>query len=133
MNARAIVLKDGNRGHEKQLDAFISFFPDSFFTNIQELRIRKLNLQSVFREVKLTKRMSGNETWVIGAGHKTHLLILFLKQVFNWKGIVIMKPTLPISLFDLCIAPEHDQIKPRENLILSKGPLVTLSKSTQKK
>ena len=65
MNARAIVLKDGNRGHEKQLDAFISFFPDSFFTNIQELRIRKLNLQSVFREVKLTKRMSGNETGLL--------------------------------------------------------------------
>jgi uncharacterized protein len=45
---------------------------------------------------------------VIGAGHATHLAVLAARRAYGGKAIVLMKPSLPLRLFDLCLVPEHD-------------------------
>ena len=45
---------------------------------------------------------------VVGAGHRTHKLILALKRRFHCFSVLLMKPSVPVSWFDALIIPEHD-------------------------
>lgn len=45
---------------------------------------------------------------ILAAGHATHPALLWLARKHRVPGIVLMCPTLPLSWFDLCIAPTHD-------------------------
>lgn len=47
---------------------------------------------------------------VIGAGHKTHLPLIFAARKFNARSVVIMAPTWPKRWFDLCVLPQHDAV-----------------------
>jgi len=58
---------------------------------------------------------------IVGAGHRTHSTILLLSKLFKAKSVVLMKPSLPGWLFDLCIMPEHDGVKEKNNIIVTKG------------
>jgi mitochondrial fission protein ELM1 len=60
---------------------------------------------------------------LLGAGHTTHLEIITAKKRFGGKSVIIMKPTLPYSLFDLCIIPKHDNPPTRKDIIISEMPL----------
>jgi mitochondrial fission protein ELM1 len=61
--------------------------------------------------------------FIISAGHATHLALLYLARKYQTKSIVLMRPSLPLRCFDLCIAPSHDFPKKptRKNLILTRG------------
>lgn len=67
--------------------------------------------------------------FVIGAGHATHLALLCLSRKFGCKSIVLMRPSLPMSLFTLCIMPAHDFKKTPSgrNLMLTQGALNRVS------
>lgn len=60
---------------------------------------------------------------IMGAGHRTHLHLLAAKRVYGGKTIVLMKPSLPASLFDLCFIPEHDNYQGYGNVVATKGVL----------
>lgn len=60
---------------------------------------------------------------IIGAGHATHLHLLAAKRAFGGKTIVLMQPSLPVSWFDLCIIPQHDQYQGSGTYIETKGVL----------
>jgi mitochondrial fission protein ELM1 len=62
---------------------------------------------------------------ILAAGHATHLPLLWLARRQRAKSVVLMKPSLPLSWFDLCIAPEHDFPTgcAGSNLILTRGAL----------
>ncbi len=47
---------------------------------------------------------------ILGAGHQTHLALLAARRAFGGRTVVIMKPSLPRFLFDLCVIPEHDGV-----------------------
>ena len=60
---------------------------------------------------------------LLGAGHRTHLSLLAARRSRGGKAVVLMQPTLPLYLFDLCLIPEHDGIAPRKNVVLTRGAL----------
>jgi mitochondrial fission protein ELM1 len=60
---------------------------------------------------------------LLGAGHATHLSLLAARRSRGGKAVVLMRPTLPLYLFDLCLIPEHDGIAPRKNVVLTRGAL----------
>lgn len=60
---------------------------------------------------------------LIGAGHATHVGLLAAKRVTGARTIVLMKPSLPQRLFDLVIAPEHDELLPGPRVITTRGVL----------
>jgi mitochondrial fission protein ELM1 len=39
---------------------------------------------------------------LVGAGHCTHLSLLAARRVQGGKAVVLMRPSLPLGLFDLC-------------------------------
>ncbi len=60
---------------------------------------------------------------VIGAGHRTHLSMLAAKRIHGGKTVVLMQPSLPLHLFDLCLIPEHDNYQGRGDYIETRGVL----------
>ena len=63
---------------------------------------------------------------IVAAGHATHPSLLWLARRLQVPSIVLMRPSLPLSWFDLCIAPAHDfppGTPTRPNLLLTCGAL----------
>lgn len=62
---------------------------------------------------------------VIGAGHGTHLPLLAAASKFGAKSVVIMSPSLPTWLFDLCLVPRHDMRNPVDHgrIVATRGAL----------
>lgn len=63
--------------------------------------------------------------FVISTGHSTHLPLLRVALKYRSLSICLMKPSVPSSWFDWCIAPEHDFKSPpaKDHIIRSKGAL----------
>lgn len=45
---------------------------------------------------------------IIGAGHATHFSLWRFKRSKQVPVVVLMRPSLPMRFYDLCIAPRHD-------------------------
>ena len=61
---------------------------------------------------------------LIGAGHRTHLPLLSFRRYFGGRAVVLMKPTIPLAVFDLAIVSSVDKVgRPRGNLLITEGPL----------
>ena len=120
-------VKDSNIGHEKQVDVLL-----------KELS-KKLNLKIDSRIVKnsfpFQKKIddvkSNYYDILIGAGHKTHSILLKNKknQKKTTKVIAILSPTFYKSKFDIICTPSHDKHKfnSKDNVIFYEGSLVTVS------
>ncbi len=60
---------------------------------------------------------------LISAGHRTHLSLLAYKRATGAPAVVMMKPSLPMGWFDLCLIPKHDEPGARSNVVLTDGAL----------
>ena len=59
----------------------------------------------------------------LGFGHATHLHLLAAQRAYGGKTIVLMQPSLPAKLFDLCLIPEHDQYQGNAEYLQTRGVL----------
>ena len=126
---------DGKAGHDKQSLALVDSLMNQtkcrlFDFNVQDQRNPILDL--IFKNYKLPEGISKPDI-AIGAGHKTHLHLLAIKRCFNAKIVVIMKPSIPLIFFDLCIIPKHDGIKNGPNIINTQSSLVKFNSNLKKK
>lgn len=60
---------------------------------------------------------------IIGAGHSTHLSMLCARRAYGGRAVVIMKPTLPMSCFDFCLIPDHDNPRITDRVIVTRGAI----------
>ncbi|HHW76929.1 MAG TPA: hypothetical protein GX399_07840 [Xanthomonadaceae bacterium] len=60
---------------------------------------------------------------LLGAGHRTHLSLLAARRRRGGRTVVLMRPSLPLGLFDLCLVPEHDSPPVRPNVLATRGAL----------
>ncbi len=58
-------------------------------------------------------------------GHATHLPALAARRAFGGRVIALMKPSLPLACFDLCVVPRHDAPRAVSNVFLTRGVLNT--------
>lgn len=111
------VLSDGKPGHFNQ-----SLGLAEAIGRIRPVEIETLKLgEAIFR----APRPAGKPDLVVGAGHRTHIpLVLFSKRE-KCPSIVLMKPSLPLFLFDLCVIPKHDlgSKNAGDHVIVSEGAL----------
>ena len=126
---------DGKAGHDKQSLALVDSLMNQtkcrlFDFNVQGQRNPILNI--IFQNYKLPEGITKPDI-AIGAGHKTHLHLLAIKRCFNAKIVVIMKPSIPLIFFDLCIIPKHDGIKNGPNIINTQSSLVKFNSNLKKK
>lgn len=67
---------------------------------------------------------------LIGAGHATHLPMLNARRIRGGRIVVLMKPTLPVAWFDLCIIPAHDHPRHADNVLVTQGVLNRIQPAT---
>lgn len=60
---------------------------------------------------------------ILAAGHATHLPALAARRTYGGRIVVLMRPSLPLALFDLCLIPAHDRPRTRSNVIVTRGVL----------
>lgn len=64
-----------------------------------------------------------NPDFIIGAGHATHLPMLIARTSRGGRAIVLMRPTFPANMFDLCFVPETQIRKPHPNIVGTRGAI----------
>ena len=60
---------------------------------------------------------------ILAAGHRTHWAALRLKWASRSPLVLLMKPSLPRCLFDLCVIPEHDGVRSSPRVLTTRGML----------
>lgn len=68
--------------------------------------------------------------FILVAGHRTHLAGLAARRARGGRLIALMRPSLPLRWFDLCVIPQHDNPPNRANVIATRGVLNTARPST---
>jgi len=128
-----LVISDGKPGHENQ-----SLGLAEAMARLRPAVISVVKLDSekgFFGRLGAAVRAAADfpkPDFVIAAGHATHVPLLRISRKYGARSILLMKPSLPVSWFGWCIAPEHDFLSPppAANLILSKGALNRVTAGT---
>ncbi len=113
---------DGKPGHEKQSRGLVGALSRLTPTSCHDLPARVGMVDILARRFPLGQGLPDPDL-IVGAGHACHLPMLAAQRVRGGKTIVLMRPSLPAPLFDLCIIPEHDHPFRRPNVIVTLGVL----------
>lgn len=120
------LIGDGKPGHENQSLGLAEAMQRRAACDIYRISIEgKGGIIGRIRAALAQSAGLPKPDFIIAAGHATHLALLCLARKHRAKSIVLMRPSLPLWCFDLCIAPSHDFPKKptRKNLILTRGAI----------
>jgi mitochondrial fission protein ELM1 len=126
---------DGKAGHDKQSLGLVENLKIQTKCRVIDFNVQSQTnpiLNIIFNNYKLPEGITKPDI-AIGAGHKTHLHLLAVKRCLNARIVVIMKPSLPLKLFDLCVIPKHDDVKSGSNVFFTNTSLVNFNLNTKKK
>lgn len=103
------LLNDGKPGHENQSLGLAEAIGRRVETDLHSIQVAgKRGMIARVRAALGAGSALPKPDFILGAGHSTHLPLLWLARKWRARSIVLMKPSLPLSWFDLCLVPEHD-------------------------
>lgn len=120
------VIGDGKPGHENQSLGLTDAIGRAVPCAVHRISLAgKRGLIPRIKTANLASAGLPKPDLIVAAGHATHPSLLWLAHKHRAHSVVLMKPSLSMSWFDLCIAPEHDfpNGSVRKNLILTHGAL----------
>lgn len=145
---RVLVISDGKTGHTKQSLAVVSAIAKQkpqTESRVVEIRFRRplgrllALLWSCFMPKgwgasaclfrALTREsavalLSAYADVVVSCGSATHPVNVLASRYYGARSIALMNPSpLPLAQFDLVIAPAHDQLPPRSNVVSIVGAI----------
>lgn len=120
------MIGDGKPGHENQslglAEAIARIVPcEVHRISLAEVRGRIAQIRSAVQAgVSLPP-----PDLIVSVGHSTHVPLLLLSRKFKAPSVLLMRPSLPMQLFDLSVTPEHDFKTgyQRKKLLLTRGAL----------
>lgn len=125
------VISEGRPGHENQSVGLAQALARRTGAAVEVIQIPATWNLWTRRRAALASRGAIPQL-IIGAGHKVHLPLWFAARKFRARSVVIMAPTWPKFLFDLCILPQHDTDDSNHspNVITTLGALNRLPEAT---
>lgn len=120
------LICDGKPGHENQSLGLAEAIGRRLPSTVQRISIAgKRGPLGRVRAALAASAGFSKPDLIIGAGHATHLALVWLARKHRAMSIVLMKPSIPIGWFYYCIAPSHDfpSGAHRSNLMLTRGAL----------
>lgn len=118
-------LVDGKVGHEHQSAGLIAAIQQRTSAQVYEIVVSSA-MDGLVAWLGKTWRWGAHlpaPDLIIGAGHKTHLHLLAAQRAYGGKTVCLMKPTLPVWMFDVCLIPEHDAYQGWGSYIETRGVL----------
>lgn len=120
-------LSDGRRGHDNQSLGLVEALART--VSVDCVLVPLPGAVSGALDV-LAPRGRATPSLVVGAGHATHFALIVAARRYRARSVVLMNPSLPRRLFDLCIVPVHDRVGAASNVLLSLGALNRMRPST---
>lgn len=116
---------DGKRGHENQLRGLLMALAARLDVAAQWLSPLSAGkaLRALFAGRYPETVPLGRPDLLVGAGHGTHLSVLAARRCFGGRAVILMRPSLPAGLFDLCVIPEHDSPRRGVKVVVTRGVL----------
>ena len=115
---------DGKAGHDNQSRGLIEAL--GRLRPVEAIELSPLpNVQAMvaWLQSPLAWRTLLTPDLLVGAGHRTHLSLLAARHNRGGRAVVLMRPSLPLTLFDLCLIPEHDLPPVGPNVLATRGAL----------
>ena len=116
---------DEKSGHDSQSNGLCAALGE--LSSINQFDLPVDSFINCLRNLLFKKFPKGNNLpnpdIIVGAGHGTHFSMLTARYIRKGKIIVLMKPSLPLNLFDICIIPKHDCPPEKKNVIETTGAL----------
>ena len=114
---------DGKPGHEKQSAGLIQGIESIRPIEVHEIdvRFKAFFWRQVFCGLRRETPDLPEPDLLIGVGHRTHLPLLIARIAFGGQTVVLMRPSLPYSCFDLVFVPAHDRVRRKANVIETRG------------
>lgn len=116
---------DGKAGHENQVQGLLTALRRH--TPVEDFPISADGHRYPFWSLLTGRDATGaglpDPNLIVGAGRATHLPMLAARRARGGRVIVLMKPDLPLSWFDLCIIPRHDRPRRLPNVMTTRGVL----------
>lgn len=118
------IISDGKPGHVNQSLGLAEAIVRQRGGEFHLIPIDNLGfIKKPFRAMQFAEKLPKPDA-IIACGHATHVALLLLKWKYRVPGVVLMKPSLPRFLFDLCIIPQHDDPEEEnQKIIISRGAL----------
>ena len=116
---------DARAGHDQQTLGLLRALQSMMDVDVFELHIKHLQCQPwhwLRRQFVAGENLPAPDI-LLGAGHATHWPMLVAQRSWQGRTVVLMKPSLPVSWFDLCVIPEHDRPADRMNIFVTQGVL----------
>lgn len=116
---------DGKPGHDNQSRGLVAALARHMEVDVHDLvplrRTRAVGhwLRGRYPET----RQRPAPALIVGAGHGIHGSMLAARRARGGRIVVLMRPSLPLSWFDLCIIPAHDRPPARANVLPTQGVL----------
>jgi len=118
-------LTDRKPGHETQTSGLLAALQRRVQLEYHDIVIDRTT--TGLADLLLRRFPPGNQLpspdLLLGAGHATHLPLLAARRAYGGRAVVLMRPSLPLVLFDLCLIPEHDNPPRRHNVLITQGVL----------
>lgn len=125
---------DGKPGHENQSRGLLAALARRLPLRIHEVRPlpARRAIWNWARAVYAQTDALPAPDLIVGAGHATHWSMLAAKRARGGRTVVLMRPSLPLAWFDLCIIPAHDRPPARPNVLLTQGVINAVQRSSGK-
>lgn len=117
------ILADHKPGHTSQLHGLAQRLQAHADINIRWLDAEALRSHWqdwLFKRWPETESLPAPDI-VIGAGSASHGLILLARRVFGCMAAVVMRPAIPLFLYDAAIVPRHDRPPTRDTVLITSG------------
>lgn len=118
-------ISDGKPGHDNQSLGLAEAIAGLIRTEVISLPAGSVSAAIRALVTRDRRRFGGHPApdLILGAGHGTHLDLLAARRAHGGRTVVLMTPSLPSRLFDLCLIPEHDRPLPGPRVIVTRGAL----------
>jgi mitochondrial fission protein ELM1 len=127
-------VSDNKRGHENQSSGLIVALSRQVALEVVKINIAtdKASWWQALRGQFPPAARLQQPDLIIGAGSQTHSTLLAASRATKAPSVLIMSPPKGLtSLFDLCIAPEHD-LRRGSNVITTKGAMNMIKPANDK-
>ena len=116
---------DGKPGHESQARGLIAALKRRVEVHSYRLAVSdcRCGITSLLRRRHPCQSDYPPPDLILACGRTTHFAALAARRACGGRLVSLMKPPLPMRLYDLCLIPEHDGVRAGGNVLLTRGAL----------